>query len=256
MSWGWRIPFIIALPLALVGLWIRAKTEESPAFKEMMREQAEHAEHGGDSERGSHTTIREAFRKNWLQMIQVVFVMGLTAMGFYFLSGYFISYVSTTGNLSRDQSLLLNGAAMLAYTVLLPIAGAIGDRIGRRPMLIGGALAIAVLAIPAFSLVTSGSVGLALVGQLIFVVAICFYGGGCYTFFIEVFDTRNRFTSAAFSYNLGYAILGGTAPFIGTAMVEATSVPHSPAYYVIGVALLTLIVMAITKVPETRGWTK
>ncbi|WP_053384955.1 MFS transporter [Leucobacter celer] len=256
MSWGWRIPFIIALPLALVGLWIRAKTEESPAFKAMMREQAEHAERGGDSERGSHTTIREAFRKNWLQMIQVVFVMGLTAMGFYFLSGYFISYVSTTGNLSRDQSLLLNGAAMLAYTILLPIAGAIGDRIGRKPMLIGGALAIAVLAIPAFSLVTSGSVGLALVGQLIFVVAICFYGGGCYTFFIEVFDTRNRFTSAAFSYNLGYAILGGTAPFIGTAMVEATSVPHSPAYYVIGVALLTLIVMALTKVPETRGWTK
>ncbi|WP_449281189.1 MFS transporter [Leucobacter sp.] len=253
MSWGWRIPFVIALPLALIGLWIRAKTEESPAFKEMMREQAAR---DGDAERGSHTTIREAFRKNWLQMIQVVFVMGLTAMGFYFLSGYFISYVSTTGNLSRDQSLLLNGAAMLAYTVLLPIAGAIGDRIGRRPMLIGGALAIAVLAIPAFSLVTSGSVGLALVGQLIFVVAICFYGGGCYTFFIEVFDTRNRFTSAAFSYNLGYAILGGTAPFIGTALVEATAVPYSPAFYVIGVALLTLIVMAVTRVPETRGWTK
>lgn len=256
MSWGWRVPFIIALPLALIGLWIRAKTEESPAFKEMMREQAEQAARTGGAERGAHTTIREAFRKNWLQMIQVVFVMGLTAMGFYFLSGYFISYVSTTGNLSRDQSLLLNGAAMLAYTVLLPIAGAIGDRIGRRPMLIGGALAIAVLAIPAFSLVTSGSVGLALVGQLIFVVAICFYGGGCYTFFIEVFDTRNRFTSAAFSYNLGYAILGGTAPFIGTAMVEATSIPHSPAYYVIGVSLLTLIVMAVTRVPETRGWTK
>lgn len=258
MSWGWRIPFIIALPLALVGLWIRAKTEESPAFTEMMREQAaraERAERSGDAELAAHTTIREAFRKNWLQMIQVVFVMGLTAMGFYFLSGYFISYVSTTGNLSRDQSLLLNGAAMLAYTVLLPVAGAIGDRVGRRPMLICGAIAIAVLAIPAFSLVTSGSVGLALVGQLIFVVAICCYGGGCYTFFIEVFDTRNRFTSAAFSYNLGYAILGGTAPFIGTALVESTAVPYSPAYYVIGVAVLTLIVMAVTRVPETRGWT-
>ncbi|MBL3687904.1 MFS transporter [Leucobacter zeae] len=247
-DWGWRVPFLIALPLALVGLWIRAKTEESPAFKEMVREQ-ERAE----SEAVRATPVRDAFRTNWLKMIQVVFVMGLTAMGFYFLSGYFISYVETAGNLSRDQSLLLNGAAMLAYTVLLPVAGAIGDRVGRRPMLIIGAIAIAVLAIPAFLLVTSGDVLLALCGQMIFVAAICCYGGGCYTFFIEVFDTKSRFTSAAFSYNLGYALLGGTAPFIGTALVNATGVPFSPAFYVIGVALLTLVAMAVTRVPETRG---
>lgn len=251
MAWGWRVPFLIALPLALVGLWIRAKTQESPAFTEMMAEVD-----ASKSEMGKHTTIGEAFRKNWLQMIQVVFVMGLTAMGFYFLSGYFIAYVTTTGGLSRDQSLLLNGAAMLAYTILLPIAGAIGDRVGRRTMMIGGAITIAVLAVPAFMLVTSGNVGLVLVGQMLFVLAICFYGGGCYTFFIEVFDTRNRFTSAAFSYNLGYALLGGTAPFIGTALVDSTGVPFAPAFYVIAIAILTLVVMWLTKVPETRGWTK
>lgn len=250
-SWGWRIPFLIALPLALVGLWIRAKTEESPAFEAMMKEQQAETEATGKAQ---HSAIGDAFRKNWLKMIQVVFVMGLTAMGFYFLSGYFVSYVSTVGNLSREQSLLLNGAAMLAYTILLPIAGMVGDRVGRRPMLIGGAIAIAVLAIPAFMLVTSGSVPLALCGQMLFVVAISFYGGGCYTFFIEVFDTKTRFTSAAFSYNLGYAVLGGTAPFVGTAMVQATGVAFSPAYYVIGIAVLTLVVMAITRVPETRGW--
>lgn len=250
MSWGWRIPFLIALPLALVGLWIRAKTEESPAFKEMMEEQEEKIKADVIEK---HTPVRDAFRENWLQMIQVVFVMGLTAMGFYFLSGYFVSYVSTTGGLSRDQSLMLNGAAMLAYTILLPLTGMIGDRVGRRPMMIGGAIAIAVLALPAFWLVTSGSVGLALLGQLIFVIAICTYGGGCYTFFIEVFDTKSRFTSAAFSYNLGYAVLGGTAPFVGTALVNATNVPFSPAFYVIAIAIMTLLAMLITKVPETRG---
>ena len=250
-AWGWRIPFLIALPLALVGLWIRAKTEESPEFEAMMAEQAAAAAETGEAK---HSAIGEAFRKNWLKMIQVVFVMGLTAMGFYFLSGYFVSFVSTVGNLSREQSLLLNGAAMLAYTILLPIAGMIGDRVGRRPMLVWGAVAIAVLAVPAFMLVTSGSVVLALCGQMLFVVAICFYGGGCYTFFIEVFDTKTRFTSAAFSYNLGYAVLGGTAPFVGTAMVNATGVPFSPAFYVIGIAVLTLVVMAVTRVPETRGW--
>jgi MFS transporter, MHS family, proline/betaine transporter len=246
MSFGWRIPFVIALPLAIVGVWIRLKTDESPVFREL---EAEHR-----AEVSQSTSVRDAFKYNWLKMIQVVFVMGLTAMGFYFLSGYFIAYVQTTGGLSSQQSLALNGIAMLAYTILLPLWGMVGDRVGRRPMLIVGALTIIVSAVPAFLLVTSGSVFLALAGQLLFVLAITCYGGGCYTFFIEVFDTRTRFTSAAFSYNVGYAVFGGTAPFIGTAIVGAFGIPYAPAFYVIVVAALTLLVIVFTRVPETRGW--
>lgn len=244
-SYGWRIPFWIALPLAVFGIWIRLRTDESPAFKEL--EAAQRAEVS------RATPVRDAFRDNWLKMVQVVFVMGMTAMGFYFLSGYFISYVATTGKLTSSQSLGLNALAMLAYTILLPIMGRVGDRVGRRPMLFAGLAAILVLALPAFLLVTSGNVGLALIGQLIFVVAITIYGGGCYTFFVEVFDTRTRFTSAAFSYNLGYALFGGTAPLIGTALVSATKIPYSPAFYVMGFAVLVLLLMFALRVPETRG---
>jgi MFS transporter, MHS family, proline/betaine transporter len=245
MSWGWRIPFLLALPLAFVGLVIRAKTEESPVFNEMMEEKSSQAEKA--------TPIRDAFHSNWYKMIQVVVIMGLTAMGFYFLSGYFVSYVETVGGLSRNQALLLNGLAMAAYTVLLPAFGAVSDKVGRKPMLIAGSTALAVLAIPAFMLVTSGSMGLALVGQLLFVVALTIYGGGCYSFFIEVFEPKARFTSAAFSYNLGYAVLGGTAPFVGTAMVNATSIDFSPAFYVIAIAALVLAFIVFGRVPETRG---
>lgn len=244
-SWGWRIPFLLALPLAFVGLIIRARTEESPVFQEIMEEKSEQAEKA--------TPIRAAFRDNWYLMIQVVVIMGLTAMGFYFLSGYFISYVETVGGLSRNQALLLNGLAMAAYTLLLPVFGAVSDRVGRRPMLIGGTLLLAVSAVPAFMLVTSGDMWLALLGQLLFVLAITFYGGGCYTFFIEVFAPTSRFTSAAFSYNVGYAVLGGTAPFVGTAIVGATDIAFSPAFYVIAVSLLVLAFIIVGRVPETRG---
>ncbi|WP_244304402.1 MFS transporter [Leucobacter viscericola] len=109
-SWGWRIPFLLALPLALFGLWIRTRTEESEAFKQVQ------AKHSGEV----HTPIRDAFRENWLKMLQVILVMGLTAMGFYFLTGYFVSYVQTAGELSREQSLLINAAAMLLYALVLP----------------------------------------------------------------------------------------------------------------------------------------
>ncbi len=246
VAWGWRILFLLALPLAFIGLIIRAKTEESPVFKEIVEEKSAVAEQS--------TPVRDAFRNNWVKMIQVVIIMGLTAMGFYFLSGYFVSYVETVGGLSRNQSLLLNGLAMLAYTILLPVFGAVSDKVGRKPMMIAGTLALAVLAVPAFMLVTSGSMGLALVGQLIFVVAITIYGGGCYTFFVEVFEPKTRFTSAAFSYNVGYAVLGGTAPFVGTALVDATDVAFSPAFYVIGIALLVLLFLIFGRVPETRGF--
>lgn len=244
-DWGWRIPFLLALPMAFVGLIIRAKTEESPVFQEIMDEKAVKAE--------KSTPVKAAFRDNWYKMLQVVVIMGLTAMGFYFLSGYFISYVETVGGLTRNQALLLNGLAMAAYTLLLPLFGALSDRVGRRPMLIGGTLMLAVTAIPAFMLVTSGSFWLALLGQLIFVLAITFYGGGCYTFFIEVFAPSSRFTSAAFSYNVGYAVLGGTAPFVGTAIVGATGVAFAPAFYVIALSLLVLLFIFVGKVPETRG---
>lgn len=244
-SYGWRIPFWIALPLAIFGIWIRLRTDESPAFKEMEAAQKQ--------ELSKATPVRDAFRDNWLKMLQVVFVMGMTAMGFYFLSGYFISYVATTGRLTSSQSLGLNAVAMLAYTILLPLMGRIGDRVGRRTMMLAGLVAILLLALPAFLLVTSGNVGLALLGQLIFVVAITIYGGGCYTFFIEIFDTRTRFTSAAFSYNLGYALFGGTAPLIGTALVSSSKIPYSPAFYVMGFAVLVLILMFALRIPETRG---
>ncbi|MGA7204442.1 MAG: MFS transporter, partial [Specibacter sp.] len=242
MAWGWRIPFLIALPMAFFGLWIRSKTEESEEFKQVLAKESTK----------EYSPIRQAFAENKLRMLQVIFVMGLTAMGFYFLSGYFVSYIQVSGHLSREQSLLSNAAAMLLYAVLLPIGGIIGDRVGRKPMLIAGSAALALLAIPCFMLVTSGSLPLAIAGQMLFVVPMCIYGGGAYTFFVEIFTTRTRFTSAAISYNVAYAIFGGSAPFIGTALVSQTGVSAAPGYYMAAAAVIVFLLLTLTKVPETH----
>ncbi|WP_270255096.1 MFS transporter [Kocuria marina] len=248
LAWGWRVPFLLALPLALFGLWIRARTEESPVFEDMMAEKAARAERS--------TPVRDAFRTNMFKMIQVVFIMGLTAMGFYYLTGYFVAYMQTVGGFTRSNALLLNGISMLVFTVLLAFFGAVSDRVGRRPMMIAGTVALTVVALPSMLLVTSGHVGLALTGQLMFVLALTIYGGGCYTFFVEIFDSETRFTSAAFSYNLGYAVFGGTAPIIGTALVDATGLAHAPGFYVIFLALIVLVFIFAARVPETRQRTE
>ncbi|KUM29872.1 MFS transporter [Arthrobacter sp. EpRS66] len=241
-AYGWRIPFLLALPLALFGLWIRAKTEESEAFQEVLKKN-EHME---------YSPLQQTFAENKLRMLQVIFVMALTAMGFYFLSGYFVSYVQVTGNLSLEKSLAANALAMASYAVLLPIGGRLGDRFGRKPMLIAGSAALLVLSVPCFMLVTSGSLGLAILGQLIFVVPMCIYGGGCYTFFVEIFTTKTRYTSSAISYNVAYAIFGGTAPFVGTWLVSATGISMFPGFYMAAAALIVLCLLVFTPVPETH----
>ena len=241
-SYGWRIPFLLALPMAFFGLWIRARTEESEAFKEVLRKN-EHKE---------YSPLREALAENKLRMAQVIFVMALTAMGFYFLSGYFVSYVEVSGNLSRQQSLLANAVAMASYALLLPLGGKLGDRYGRKTMLIAGSALLALLSVPCFWLVTSGSLPLAITGQLLFVIPMCVYGGGCYTFFVEIFKTKTRFTSSAISYNVAYAVFGGTAPLIGTMLVSATGVPMIPGVYMAAAAAVVFCLLVFTPVPETH----
>ena len=120
-------------------------------------------------------------------------------------------------------------------------------------MLIVGAILLAVTSVPAFGLVTSGNMPLAFLGQTIFVLALCCYGGGCYTFFCERFSTKTRFTSAAISYNVSYAVLGGTAPFVGTWLVGLTGVNTAPGFYMAACAAVCLILIFVTRLPETRG---
>lgn len=243
-SWGWRIPFLLALPMAFVGLIIRSKTEESPVFQEIMEDKAE--------KKDASTPVSEAFKTSWYRMVQVVVIMGFTAMGFYYISGYFVPYLQTTGDLSRNASLALNALALLLYTVLLPVFGSLSDRVGRRPLMITGVVTTIIAAIPAFMMVSSGNPVVALLGQCLFVLGITMYGGGCYTFFIEVFDPKVRLTAAAFSYNVGYAIFGGTAPYVGESSVALLGVGYAPAFYVVGLGLVVLLFILFGRVRETR----
>src|SRR5699024_6018221 len=111
-SWGWRIPFLLAAPLSVIGIYIRRNTEESPAFRELVSES-----HG---ETATKTPIRQTFAEDKMRMLQVLFVMGLSALGFYFLVGYFVTYLQTVANLSREASLLANAVALISFSIMLP----------------------------------------------------------------------------------------------------------------------------------------
>jgi len=143
-SWGWRIPFLIAAPLSAIGLYIRHKTEESDAFIKAVEERGTQKK----------VSLRDSLRSSRLRMLQVFMIVSLNALTFYFMVGYFVTYLQTVVKLTQQESLISNAAGLLTFSILLPLCGRLSDRIGRKPMLLAGSLLIAVLSVPTFNLLT------------------------------------------------------------------------------------------------------
>src|SRR5690606_25490238 len=120
-------------------------------------------------------------------------------------------------------------AALVNITVLLPVFGAVADRVGRRKVMFGGAALLAATAYPALQIVATGTVIGALLGQLLLAVAVALFASGGFVTMLELFQTTVRFTGHAIAYNLGYAIFGGTTPLIASSLVNATGSSMAPA---------------------------
>ncbi|MGB3481146.1 MAG: MFS transporter [Mycobacterium sp.] len=237
-SWGWRIPFLIALPLSIVGLYIRLRTDESPAFVRA-REKREL----------SSAPLQEALRTERSAIGFTIALAAMSALTFYYLVGYFPTYLQVTADMSRTAALTTNGIALAVFTAALILAGTIGDRIGRRTMIRVGVLALIVTSIPAFYLAALGGVASA-AGQIMIAVSLAIFGGGSYATLLEIFPTRTRLTGSALGYNIGYAVFGGTAPLLAAYLVEVSGSPQAPGFYL---AIMAVVVAVCAwNVPEAR----
>jgi len=239
-SWGWRVPFLLALPLSVVGLYIRLRTEESPAFVRAREE-----------ETLSSAPLRESVRTQGCSIAFAAALASMSALAFYYLVGYFPTYLQVTAGMERTPAFITNGIALAAFTVLLILCGRLGDDIGRRPMIRTGAVLLAVMSAPAFYLAAHGG-ALALVAQLLVAASLAVFGGGSYAALLEIFPTRTRLTGAALGYNIGYAVFGGTAALLAAWLVESSGRPQAPGIYL---ACMALVALAATwRLPESRDF--
>ncbi|MFG3254687.1 MFS transporter [Streptomyces sp. NPDC048172] len=239
-SWGWRVPFLLGGVVAAVGLFVRLKLDESPAYRALREAQAEESPasggeagvRSGDSPEGEGAETR----RGWVLVLGIVF--GVTLYGYTATS--FPAFLDAVGALSLADALTTNAVALLIEVPLIVAAGALSDRIGRK-RLMGGALALYVLATyPVFLLATGGTFAGALVGQIVFVVLFAAVSGPMAALFVELFPTRVRSTAFSSSYNIGAAVFGGTAPLVNTYLATATGIEVAPAFYLIVGALVSL----------------
>jgi MHS family proline/betaine transporter-like MFS transporter len=225
-SGGWRWPFVFGLLIAPVGLYIRSQLQEPELFLKA-REAARSA--------AMADTLRQEGRLAFLALgVSVLYVVSA-----YVLFVYMPTFAVRQLQLSFSSALLAPVAAACLNLLCTPVAAAISDRVGRKPMLQLATLAYLLLTYPAFALLTARpSVAVLTVVQLGFAVLMALYGGPVVAVLAELFSTRVRSTAIAVAYNL-VAMVGGFAPFVVTWLIAATGNPRAPAFYVIGAAVIS-----------------
>ena len=242
-SWGWRVPFLVAGPLGLVGMYLRSKMEDTPVFREL--EQKTH-----ETEEGAGTKLKEVVTGYLPQLLKLSgLVIALNVVNYTLLS-YSPTYLQTTINLDEQGALIVPIIGQLLMMVVLPFVGALSDRVGRKPVWFVSLVGLTVLAIPLYMLMGTGLVG-----------AIVAFGilGLLYTpqlatisaTFPAMFPTQVRFAALALGYNVATSLFGGTAPLVNEGLIESTGDQLWPAYYMMAACIIGLI--ALFTMIETKG---
>jgi MHS family proline/betaine transporter-like MFS transporter len=229
-SWGWRLPFLIAAPLGLVGLYLRWKLDETPAFQAVTQEHAV-----------AHSPLKETLRNHGSAICCLGAFVSLTALSFYMFTTYFATYLQVAGGLSRATALLVSLLALVFAAAICPLAGAFSDRVGRRATVVTACVLLMVVVFPSFQMASSGSFAASIIGVMLLAVGAVLCGVVTAALLSETFPTRTRYTASAITYNMAYTLFGGTAPLVATWLISTTGSNLSPAFYLVAVSVLALV---------------
>ncbi|MER5183825.1 MFS transporter [Streptomyces sp. NPDC002896] len=247
-SWGWRIPFLLSGVLVIVGLWIRLSVDESPVFK-AARAQAEarKAEHADEVEK---LPLIAVLRYHWRDVLVAMGARMAENISYYVITAFILVYATTAAEVSKQTALNAVLIASAVHFAVIPLWGALSDRIGRRPVYLLGAAGIGLWMFPFFALIDTGSFGNLLLAVTVGLVL----HGAMYApqaaFFSEMFATRMRYSGASIGAQFASVAAGAPAPLIATALLEESGSSTFIALYVIAAAVLTLIAVGVAK--ETR----
>ena len=238
LTWGWRVPFLLSILLVGIGLIIRVRILETPAFTRLKEARTE-----------AQRPIVEVLRTHRKEVLLAMGARFAENGGFYIYTVFVLVY--GTQQVGIDRQTVLNGILIAAACALvaIPACGALSDRVGRRPVYLFGACFTGLFAYPLFWLLDTGStplVWLALVVALVFAHAPMY--GPQAAFLSELFGTRVRYSGASLGSQLSSVVAGGLSPFIATALLPYGR--GALASYIIAMALITIV--AVLLASETR----
>src|SRR5918997_6800093 len=265
-DWGWRIPFLLSAVLVALALYIRLRLRETPLFTRLK-----------DSGQSSKTPLRDSLGsgKNWgLILLALIGMTAGQAVVWYTGQFYALFFLQTQMGVAFVDSYIIVGTAIVLAKPFFILFGWLSDRIGRKPIILGGCLVAAITYVPIYiamnnfanpqfdaaGKVVAGGASPAIIPLILLVFIQIVYVTAVYgpiaAFLVEFFPAKIRYTSLSVPYHLGNGWFGGFVPLIATAIVAATGNIYAGLAYPIIVAIMTVVVggLWIRETHKTRIW--
>ncbi|MFD7680481.1 MFS transporter [Streptomyces sp. NPDC060187] len=236
IAWGWRLPFLIAGPLGVIGLYMRLKLEESPAFQQQLDEHDKSL-----AQESAGTEFKSIIKDHWRPLLICMGLVLLYNVTNYMVTGFLPTYQTETLNRSSSRADLLVLIGMVWIVVLITFIGRLSDQVGRRPIYGFSAVAMILLAVPAFELIKMDGFWPPLSGVLILATLLAFFAAPSAATLPALFPTAIRYAAMGIGFNFAVAAFGGTTPLVTEALVNVTGNDLVPAYYLMVAGVIGLV---------------
>ncbi|MDI9897449.1 MFS transporter [Rhodococcus sp. IEGM 1381] len=235
-DFGWRIPFLLALPLIALTLVARSKLEDSHEFLA-----------ASEREEPAKTPLREVFTEHTGAMFKVIFLAIGSNTGYWVGLIFMNIYLTTYLGYSKSNTFWIMGAISLFVATLMPIFGGLSDKVGRKKVITVGFLGYAILVLPAMIVMDQGSFALAVGAMVVLALPMPIVQSVTYPTYAEQFPTRVRYTGLSFAFNIGTIVGGGLTPYLATYLISKTDNLLMPGFLLIFAAVLALVTLTTVR---------
>ncbi|MDI1456313.1 glycine betaine/L-proline transporter ProP [Streptomyces sp. ATE26] len=247
LHWGWRVPFLVAAPLGLIGLYLRLKLDETPAFQKLEGGQGKATEAANAVETSAAGDLGKIFTRHWRPLLLCLALVAAYNITDYMLLSYMPTYLSDELGYGTNHGLLILLVVMVLQMCVINQVGRLSDRFGRKPLLMTGMLGFLFLSVPSFLLIRQGSVVLIALGLVLMGLSLVAMLGTMSAALPAIFPTHVRYGSLAVAYNLSTSLFGGTTPLVITALIGAFGTNLMPAYYATAAAVVGVVAVLCMK---------
>jgi MHS family proline/betaine transporter-like MFS transporter len=234
-EWGWRVPFLLGAPIALIGYAFRRRLPEPPGIVLFAKSKG--------------LPVVAAVRDHWRALLRIVAISIAGTVGFYLAFVYAASYLTQHMHETTARALDIETLALIVMLALALPAGLLSDRIGRKPLLLVAAIGLLLLAWPLWWLIHQEAFALVLAGQIGFALLMGLIATPGTAAFVEMLPAQVRVSGVALGYNAAIGLIGGTTPLVVTYLVERTADDFTPAYYLMAATVIQIV--AILGMRET-----
>lgn len=244
-SWGWRIPFLIAGPLGIAGMYLRMKLGETPAF-------ANRTEDKRQADPKSKGEFRSIFVKYWPRLLACVGLVLTYNVAYYMFSSFIPTYLSPSNHyvsagLNDTESNLIQIGVMAVMALVVTFIGRLSDRVGRRPIIAAACGSMIVFSLPAVLLIQSDTLLTITAGTLILGLETILFAATMAATLPALFPTSIRQGGLSIGYNVSVSLFGGTTPVVMTALIALTNDQKWPGYYMMAAGVVAAVTVLFVR---------